>query len=645
MHANVKKHIFAFLCLLLSVWMGAGVCVCENEEIFLPLNERMYAPAGDTLVKTETSIAGNYILCAFSDQEVVCKVMLGDSTIAEGALPLAFSMPKDVPIALHLSSNAPYTLEVMRASHGRNAYSAIELSGSMNRTLTRARDVHYFVYTAKEDETVLIRAQTALKKGVKPSLLALDQKGQVIAETHSNADSDSACIPLSKGESCLIRVWAEGDQTGAYALSCAVRQDSSASIHSAPLPESISLVTGEWTRLSVAEGETILSSDNESIFTVTAEGIVAAAGEGEGMLTAHDLFGNTVHIPVFVSRAAVTGVAFHEEEIHLHPGEFIYPAYSVLPPYAGSREVSFTSSDISVAAIDENGTIRGVNPGSCVVTVKTREGGFIDTVSVTVNEPESVYRALIVGIATYENERERTGCINTTQGMADALSFSNSDKGYLTSMHLDVSKEELLSAISETFMGATEDDVSLFYINCHGGMTSGTAWLEMRYGSKLSAMELEGALRKIPGTVVVIIDCCTSGAFIGEETGEAAFATSMISQFSGASGGKNVFSMNKYKVLVSSSASQNSYRMASSSPATEQNMSTVFARSLTEGIGWNLIKDRKTTLKADIDNNRQISLHEAWLYTLKKTMSYLNKSTARQTVQVWPRGDMFVLVR
>ena len=74
-------------------------------------------------------------------------------------------------------------------------------------------------------------------------------------------------------------------------------------------------------------------------------------------------------------------------------------------------------------------------------------------------------------------------------------------------------------------------------------------------------------------------------------------------------------------------------------------MSTVFARSLTEGLGWNLIKDKKGALKADIDNNRQISLHEAWLYTMKRTMNYLNKSTARQTVGVWPRGDTFVILR
>jgi len=118
-----------------------------------------------------------------------------------------------------------------------------------------------------------------------------------------------------------------------------------------------------------------------------------------------------------------------------------------------------------------------------------------------------------------------------------------------------------------------------------------------------------------------------------------------VGAFSGASGGKNFFASSKYKVLVSSSFDQNSYRISSSSPASESTMSTVFARALSEGLGWNLIKDKTGSMKADIDKNRQITLHEAWLYTMKQCMNYLKNSTARQTVQVWPRGDQFVIVK
>lgn len=644
MLANVKKHIVAFLCLLLSVWMGAGVCVSENDEILLPLNERLYAAAGETSVWATTSISGNYILHAYSEENVQASVYLDGDEIASGSLPMTISMPKDVKIRLVLTGETPFTFEIMRSAHGRNVFSAIEMTPSMNRTITRAQDVHYYAYTAEKDETVLFRAKAAIKKGVNACLQPVSGEGQAMGEMHRNLDSASSLVTLKAGQTCLIRVWAEGDQTGAYVLSyLSVSEENEKLSENEFAP--IRLVTGEWTRIDINPACLILTSDDENVFSVTEEGVITAIGEGEGTLTIRDLFGNTAFVPVSVSRASVTGVKFQTEEMTLHTDERIYPAYTVLPPYAGSRKVSFSSSDETIVRVLDTGAFVGVRPGSAHVTITTEEGGFTDSVLVTVKEPQPVYRALVVGIATYENERERTGCINTTQGMADALSGAGNGEGYLTDMRLDLTKRELFSAIREAFAGASKDDVSLFYINCHGGMMAGTAWLEMRYGSKITAMELERELRKIPGTIVVIIDCCQSGAFLSGEEGESAFATRMISQFTGESAGKSAFASGKYKLLVSSSASQNSYRMASSSPATEQNMSTVFARSLAEGLGWNLIKDKKGTLKADIDNNRQISLHEAWLYTMKRTMNYLNKSTARQTVGVWPRGDTFVIMR
>ena len=643
MHANGKKLIYAFLCLLLSVWMGAGVCVSETSDLMLPLNERLFAEAGETSVVLRSSLSGNYLLHAFSEKDVFAHACLDGEIIASGTLPLSISVPEGALIRLTLSSDAPFTFEAMRATHGRNVFSAIEMTASMNRTITRAQDVHYYTYTAKTDETVLFRTKTAIKKGVFAYLLAMSPTGEALAKTYVNSDSASSLVHLNAGETCLLRVWAQGDETGAYVLSSASVTGDTPRLLDDQEFAPITLVTGEWARIGISPDGFILTHDNENVFTVTCDGIITGTGEGEGVLTIYDLFGNERILPVLVTRAAVTGVKFQDNQIDLHVGEFIYPAYTVLPPYAGNQSVIISSSDESILSVMPGGALKGMIPGTAVITITTAEGAFTDTASITVKEPEPVYRALTVGIATYENERERTGCINTTQGMSDAL--SRSGDGYLTEMRLDLTKNELFMAIKETFSGASENDVSLFYINCHGGVTAGTAWLEMRYGSKVTAMELERELRKIPGTVIVIIDCCQSGAFLEGEMGESAFATKMISQFTGESGGKNAFAFQKYKLLVSSSESQNSYRISSSSPATEQNMSTVFARSLTEGLGWNLIKDKKGALKADIDNNRQISLHEAWLYTMKRTMSFLNKSTARQTVGVWPRGDTFIIMR
>ena len=63
--------------------------------------------------------------------------------------------------------------------------------------------------------------------------------------------------------------------------------------------------------------------------------------------------------------------------------------WKVLPDTAFSREVTFTSSDESIATVDENGIVTGISQGVATITVTTRDGGFTDTclVTVTADEP------------------------------------------------------------------------------------------------------------------------------------------------------------------------------------------------------------------------------------------------------------------
>ena len=58
--------------------------------------------------------------------------------------------------------------------------------------------------------------------------------------------------------------------------------------------------------------------------------------------------------------------------------------WDVLPDVAFNREVTFTSSDESIATVDENGVVTGVTQGEAVITATTKDGGFTDTCQVSV---------------------------------------------------------------------------------------------------------------------------------------------------------------------------------------------------------------------------------------------------------------------
>ena len=62
---------------------------------------------------------------------------------------------------------------------------------------------------------------------------------------------------------------------------------------------------------------------------------------------------------------------------------------TVLPEEAEDKSLTWTSSDESVATVDQNGYVKALATGSATITVETKVGGYKATSTVTVAEPQS----------------------------------------------------------------------------------------------------------------------------------------------------------------------------------------------------------------------------------------------------------------
>ena len=56
------------------------------------------------------------------------------------------------------------------------------------------------------------------------------------------------------------------------------------------------------------------------------------------------------------------------------------------PEGASNQAVTWTTSDESVAVVDENGLVKAVDEGTALITVTTVDGGFVDVCFVTVQK-------------------------------------------------------------------------------------------------------------------------------------------------------------------------------------------------------------------------------------------------------------------
>ena len=277
---------------------------------------------------------------------------------------------------------------------------------------------------------------------------------------------------------------------------------------------------------------------------------------------------------------------------------------------------------------------------SCTPTTPANEGQVQNDIT---------YRFFCVGVGEYINYGSEVDfgeappydliyrVLSKWKFGSEKVGFSRID--YISDF--EATKNNILQGIASTFSEADDDDVSYFYFGGHGDKYGSIyficpADMTSSVNSKISVNELEEVLGVIPGTKVVIIDSCNSGGFIGKggdiyefsDKDLKAFNNDIVKVFfSKQNRERDLLTADCYKVLTSCSYNQISHAFCSF----EGNTIGAFTVALLEGCGYNYFF-------ADLDNNRKITLEEAYLY-VKDKVSY---SGFIQDVQVYPINSTFV---
>lgn len=279
---------------------------------------------------------------------------------------------------------------------------------------------------------------------------------------------------------------------------------------------------------------------------------------------------------------------------------------------------TFTQEEESVTRVTAEPAVQYApgNEGSITVTVTAEDSLGDSAVSqpsqaVTITAAQPTYRALLVG-NTYPGELETLpGCDVDTAAVKAMLSAMNAT-AYQVTMVNNVTASGIRSYIASAFAGAQPGDVSLFYYSGHGnqdGSLVGTG------GTLLTIYTLRSALQAIPGTKVVILDCCYSGAVINRSARStsadpSAFNSAVISAFAAKTRSSVNLEDAGYIVLTACTKDQQS---KSITDRTKGIAFGAFTYSLCYGSGydeWNSVA--LSTLPADADGNAAITLREAY---------------------------------
>ena len=90
-----------------------------------------------------------------------------------------------------------------------------------------------------------------------------------------------------------------------------------------------------------------------------------------------------------MNNVAVTGLSLSDDTKTIKEGETFVLSTEIKPTDATNKDVIFSSSDTSIASVDNSGVVTGVKEGNVTINVKTVQGRKTASCTVTVNKKEN----------------------------------------------------------------------------------------------------------------------------------------------------------------------------------------------------------------------------------------------------------------
>lgn len=551
-------------------------------------------------------------------------------------------------VRVHGSGKA--VIEVARSTLSRCYLQPLEAheDAAQGKIIARAYDAHWYAFTA-EASTLMMLSCIPEEQGLALSACLFDEDGALISEFEQLPGG--ACMLLAgteAGRRYYLRVCAPEGGTGYYALN--LNRSAGPEFDRALRFDQSAYTVAEGGALNLAahvEGTPLLwAVEDTELALITQDGSLHGLREGQTRVTAYGM-SSSASCMVNVEYVPLEGLRIDTDNISLAVGEQAEVGLIFTPENSSARRLRYIIADGDIASVSSRGVITGLTAGETSLTVRSADGGIEDSVRVTVTPAQRKYRALLIGEESYpfSENSHRTGSANSVNAIEGLLGTVELEDGsFSVRKGSDLTRAELIAEIRAAFSGAAEQDVSLIYITCHGSYEGGMSFLELSDGSTLSMRDLERELRAVPGSIVLLIDCCGSGGAIGAVSDRLAFARGVTGAFSGAA-----IRGSKYKVLCSAALDEDSYRIAFNENADTGVMTTVFARALCDGAGWSVDRGEKTSMGADRNYDGKISFDELHRYMAHRVNWYLEIASGltgedyRQSVQAYPEGDPFVL--
>lgn len=281
----------------------------------------------------------------------------------------------------------------------------VSVTGVTLNTTSKTMEIgDTFILTATVAPTTATNKNVTWSSG-NSNIATVDQTGKVTAKAVGNTN--------------ITVTTQEGSKTATCAVTVKEKTPTTISVIGVTLNETIkNIEVGDMFTLTATIAPSNATnknvswlSSNSSIATVDQTGKVTGVAAGNATITVTTQDGAktaTCAVTVKARTVSVTGVTLNETTKTLEVGDTGILIPTIAPTNATNKNVTWTSSNSNIAAVDNNGKITAKAVGSATITVTTQDGSKTASCQVTVNE-KTPAKVSVTGVTL----NETTKTVNT----------------------------------------------------------------------------------------------------------------------------------------------------------------------------------------------------------------------------------------
>ena len=364
---------------------GALFSACDKQSDTIPVTGITLDPASVELVEGESVT----VTAVISPSDATNKQVIWSSgspsiKVSNGTITTSFS--PDAPTFLINGKRALGQFSITAATADGNKKAKCQVTVyAKTIAVTGIRLSETSIKLNKGENRTLkatVQPDNATEKTVQwtssdNAVATVDQDGTVTATGGGKATISATSGGVSA--SCSVDVYVPVTSISLSANLISLAKGSFAVLTATVFPEDAMDKTVQW------------SSDNPSVATVDQNGKVTAVDVGKAKITA-SAGGFSATCSIICISIPVSSVVLDKTSLSLAKGSSETLKATVLPSDATDQEVKWSSDNPSVATVDQNGRVTGVNSGDATITAYAGDVSatcqvnvFIPVTSITLN--------------------------------------------------------------------------------------------------------------------------------------------------------------------------------------------------------------------------------------------------------------------